>query len=216
MRAIRLVIFIKRNYTNFMAYITKSDISKYMLQDIDASFDTFVTFIIDSVTTYINSYCNVNFENTTPATRYFDGYGGDLLHIGDFQPGTLTSVQILDISGTVIITLTLNQDYAEFPYNETYPNALRLLQGGSTRQFWPTYTRAIKITGKFGHDTVPADIKIAALKLSKKLLEDGIKGGQASREQLGSYEVLYKEINEATEAMGIIDILDGYRQVSLI
>lgn len=198
-----------------MAYITEGDLENHILHDIDAGFSAWISTVIGMVESYIEQYTGIDFENDTAGTRYFDGSGEDIQVIGDFRTGTLTSVQILNSDGQVEATLTLNTDFVYYPYNETTPNALKLLSGGQYGS-WPARARSVAITGKFGYSSPPAAVKIAAVKLAAKMINEGLKGGEVKAETLGSYSVTYKDLDESAVSLGIKEILNQYRVMSVL
>lgn len=193
-------------------YITEGDLENYLMQDIDASFSTFIASVITWVEDYINQYCGIDFENSVSATKYFDGSGDQDLLIGECQ--SLTEVLILDSDGNTLATLTENNDYWKYPYNETVFDTLKLVNTGQYTK-WPARARAAKITGIFGRASVPNPIKIAACQLAAKIVNQGLRGGQVSAEKLGSYSINYREMDESAESLGIKDILNQYRAITL-
>lgn len=195
-----------------MAYITESELENYIVQDIDNSMSAWISSVISQVETYIEKYTNVDFENSASADLYFDGSGDDVLFVGDYQ--SISAVVILNVDGSTLETLTVNTDYVLYPYNESTKNGIKLIIGGK-RSTFPDWSRAVKVTGVFGYATPPNDIKLAALKLAAKTINDGLKGGQVSSESLGSYSVNYKDLDEVSESMGIKNILDQYRPITL-
>lgn len=195
-----------------MAYLTEGDLENYILQDIDASFSTWISSVISQVEEYVNNYCGTDFENSGSVSKYFDGLGGDVLNIGDFQ--STSEVLILNTDGSTNATLTKDTDYYEIPYNESVKNALKLSPSGQY-VVWPDWTRAVKVTGVFGYSSVPQAVKLAAIKLAVKIINDGLRGGQVSAESLGSYRIDYKDIDEKINSLGIKEILNQYRVIIL-
>lgn len=196
-----------------MSYITESDLENFIIQDIDSSYSAWIASVIAYIEDYIEQYTGLVFDNSASATQYFDGIGGDILTIGEYQ--SLTSVQTLDSSGNVMETLVDGTDYVGYPYNDATKNSLKLLTGGQ-RSCWPEWDRSVKITGVFGYTTVPGPVKVAAVKLAAKVINEGLKGGQVSQESLGSYSVTYRELDESVDSLGIKEILNQYRRMTLV
>ena len=195
-------------------YITEGDLENFILQDIDSSYSAWISSIIDMVGGYIDNYCGTDFMGGNAGEdRYFDGSGTNELYVGDFQ--AVTAVSLLDIFGNTISNLTENQHYFTYPLNQTVKNML-VLNGGFYGIF-PKRRRAVKVTGTWGYgaSNVPPEIKAAAIKLAAKLINEGLRGGQVKTENLGSYSITYKDVDEQADAMGINDILDGFRMVLL-
>lgn len=195
-----------------MPYITKGDIQNFMLQDINPSYDSFITTIIAFVEDYIDKYCGTTFGSEANATRYFDGSGENELFIGDFS--TITSVAILDGQGNVQNTLVENIDFNTFPYNSTPKTTLILASGGQLSRF-PCRRRSVKVVGVFGYSSAPSPVKLAGLQLCQKLLDQGLRGGQVTSENLGSYSISYEKVDEEADSLGVKDILNQYRNAGL-
>lgn len=199
-----------------MAYITESDLENFILQDIDSSYSTWIATVIGYVEEYIDQYLGTSFAGSSAGViRYFDGSGQNELFVGDFT--ALTEVKILDTDGNDLFTLVQDEDYYLYPLNSTVKNSIRLVRSGRAGGIFPGYNRAVKITGTYGYGSanIPAPIKLVAIKLASKIINEGLRGGQVSSETLGSYSIDYKEIDETTEAMGIKDILNKYRPILL-
>lgn len=195
-----------------MSLFTEGELENFIIQDIDNSLSAWIATVILQVEAYIEKYTGIDFENSTSGDRYFDGYGDDVLFIGDYQ--TITAVVVLNVDGSTMETLTVDTDYVLYPYNESTKNGLLLIPGGKRSQ-WPDWRRSVKITGTFGYATPPADIKLAGLKLAAEIINEGLKGGQVSSESLGSYSVSYKDVDEKVKALGIINVLDQYRPITI-
>jgi hypothetical protein len=206
------LIPILKNYFKIMAYLTQGDLQNYILQDIDASFSTWITSVIAQVEAYIDNYCGTDFANAAAGTRYFDGSGNDVLVVGDFS--AITEVKILDTDGADMATLAKDTDYFEYPYNETIKNSLHIAIGGQYA-LWPDWQRAVKVTGVFGYVTIPDPVKLAAIQLAAKIINEGLRGGQVSGETLGSYRIDYRQTDEKIESLGIKEILNQYRAITL-
>lgn len=195
-----------------MAYITEGDVEKYLMQDIDGSYSQFLTDVIAMVTSYIEQYVGFSFENSASSDRYFDGTDTEELLIDPVQ--SITAVTVYDNQGHQLYTLTENTDYYLYPLNGSVKDRV-ILSGSGATTYFPEYGRSVKITGVWGYSTPPAAIKVAALKLVAKIVEKGLKGGEASAESLGEYSIDYKEIDETADPLGIKDILDMYRPIHI-
>ena len=196
-----------------MAYILEGDIEKFILQDIDSSFSTWIDSVVDIVEEYIDHYCGTNFADQGSGDRYYDGSGLQDLIIDNFQ--SISAVKILDASGAEIMTLTEGTDFNSAPYNNGIQNRL-VLSGSGLLSSWPDRARSVKVTGTFGYDAVPKPVKLAGIQLCAKIINEGLRGGQVKSENLGSYSITYKDINEHTESLGIKEILNQYREVRLL
>lgn len=199
-----------------MAYTTKGNIQNYLAIDIDSSYDTEIDDWISAVTAWINRYTGVNFEADTDSTRYYDGNGSRIFTI-DPVVDTPTTLQILDVDGSVEATLTegIANDYLLYPLNETPKYELQLTDYASVGVF-PSRQRSVAVTAKFGHsEEVPEDIKTVSTKLASALIDKGLNGGKLARVKLGDYDGAFQTINEHAEPMGIYKILDLYRDIEI-
>lgn len=196
-------------------YITESDLENFILEDIDSSYSAWINTIIASVEAYIDQYCGTNFAaNNNSADRYFDGSGAEDLYIGPVQ--SISAVKILDSFGNVLSTLNAS-DYYLYPLqpvNTGEYDRLRL-NGAGQYGIFPDGARTVQVTGVWGYSAVPAPVKMAGVQMAAKLINEGLRGGQVSSETLGSYSVAYRQVDEVSESMGIKDILNQYRVMTL-
>jgi hypothetical protein len=193
-------------------YINEGDVENLILQDIDSSFSVWIASIIDMVGAYIDQYCGTSFATEQTATvKYYDSFGTDELFIDPLI--SISSIVILDIYGNEEITLSTN-DYFTYPLNDPTSYSLKLRPGASIGRF-PDRVNAIKVTGTFGFTTVPSPVKLAAIKLTAKIINEGLRGGQVGSETLGSYTVSYRELDDSVEALGVKEILNQYRKLEL-
>ena len=193
-------------------YTTQSKVEQYLNIDLSAV-SSEVTNWIESVEAWINRYCGKTFEGTS-VTRYYDGNGKQRILIDSFT-GTPTEVSILEIDGTVHLTLTEGQseDYIIYPLNETEKNELALVTSANILSFIKG-KRRLKVTAVFGASAaVPADVELAATKLVASIAEKRTKGGETKSEKLGDQTIVYKEIDQAADALGVFNILDQYREI---
>jgi hypothetical protein len=193
-------------------YTNKSALQNYLLTTISDSFDTQIEAWINAADAYIDNYCNTSFESSTE-TRYFDGNGSNELILDDLL--TVTSLQFLDPNGVDLDdTLTENDDFFLYPYNETCKYKIILNPEGDQAEF-PKGSHRIKITGTWGKSTtVPADIKLVSTKLVAGIIEVG-KSGEVTlkKEKIGDYSVEYGALTESNQ--DIKDILNRYRVSNL-
>ncbi len=198
-----------------MALTDKDTIEKFLVTDIDATYDTFVTFIIGAVKNYIEKYTGKEFEGTTEA-RYFDGNGKRELVVDEFT--TLTAVNVLDTYGNNEYALTEGQaaDYITYPYNGTPKFKLILVSTATVGSFLKGHKR-VKITGTWGEaTTVPNDIKLAATMLAGQIVKEGRDGGKIQSESLGDYSVTFASVEATADRIGVKNILDRYKIIELV
>lgn len=195
-----------------MAYTTEGDLENLLLQDIDSSYSSWITAVIAAVEAYIDQYCGTTFADSGSSTKYYDGTGTDEIVVDEYQ--SITSVDVLDETGNVEQSLTADTDFWSYPLNDGVKNRLKLSQSGKLSNF-PNRPRALKIVATWGRLAVPGPIRMAAAKLAAKVINEGLRGGQVKSENLGSYSITYKDIDEKAGAMEIYNILNMYRNLSL-
>lgn len=194
-----------------MSYFNEGDLENFILQDIDSNYSTWITSVISMVENYIDQYCGTDFENSNSSDRYFDGTGSDEITIGPVS--SITTVQFLNITGGIDATLA-DTDWNLYPLNDSSKYILKLSAGGNHPSF-PSFGKSVKITGIFGSTTVPAAVKLAAIQLAARIINNGLRGGQVSSETLGSYNVSYQKVDDEADAMGVKDILNQFRVITL-
>jgi len=201
-----------------MSYTNETKIENYLMLDIDPSFSAQVVLWISAVEKYINNYTGVKdgFESAVASIKYFDGNGKTEIDIDEFT--SITTVEILESNGSSVestLTEGLDNDYIEFPYNETKKYRL-VINPGSTVGTWSYGNKRIKITAIWGADTsVPADISLAATMLLGSIIEKGAKGGKIRSESLGDYSVSFENIDDSAQSLGVKKILDRYKILTL-
>ncbi len=193
-------------------YITEGDLEKFILQDIDATYSPWIDTIIGFVEAYIDKYCDTTYSGTGIASdRFYDGSDSDVLIIDNYTE--ISAVQFLDDFGNVIHTVPSN-GWNTAPYNGSVYNQIQL-NGNAGYAYFPAGNRTVKVTGKFGYTDVPPPVKYAGIQLATKIINEGLRGGQVSSENLGSYSVSYQKVDEVADSMGIKDILNMYRRVGM-
>lgn len=194
-----------------MSYFNEGDLENFILQDIDSSYSTWIESVIAMVENYIDTYCGTDFENSTPGDRIFDGSGTNEIIIGPVS--SISAVKFIDGQGNVQNTLA-EADWNLYPLNDSSKYILRLAPGGSYASF-PDRDGSVQITGIYGSTAVPAAVKLAGIQLAARIINNGLRGGQVASETLGSYSVSYQKVDDEADAMGIKDILNQFRVMTL-
>lgn len=216
-----------------MSYTTITKVQQYNNSDL-SSIASEVTNWIASVKAWIDKYCGKTFEAAS-ADRYYDGNGRDRIFVDPFV-GSPT-VLFLKSDGTTERTLTegASSDFVTYPLNTTEKNEIVLMPSCPIRRFSRAYfedilddvelqdsgfvyRRLLKVTASFGASSaIPADVELVATKLVAQIAEKRLKGSDAgvSSETLGDYSVSYKTIDEIASPMGIYQVLDAHREISI-
>lgn len=195
-----------------MAYTTQTKVEKYLGRSIDPSLSSTVTEWIAAVKLWIDNYCKKTFEAAAASDRYFDGSGEKNLIVDSFI-GTPT-IDIIDVDGTSLGQFA-STDFYTYPLNSTEKWEIRLNGNGSWSKF-PCRPKAVKISAQWGaSSSVPADVEIAATKLVADLVNKNQGQADLQTVTLGDYTLSYKTIDESAKAMGIYNILDNYREITI-
>ena len=128
--------------------------------------------------------------------------------------------EILEINGTDVeysLTEGIDNDYVVEPYNDNRKYKLTMSVNSSTG-FWLGGTKRIKVVANFGYATaVPKDIELATTMLVGSIIDKGLHGGTGtiSSERLGDYSVSYATIDESAKQLGVKQILDSYKLITV-
>jgi len=197
-----------------MSYTTQDKILTYLGLSALPSPLTSLTDFINSVTAFINKYCNRTFE-ASASVKYYDGDGSKTVLIDDIT--SLTKFEILDEDGNVDYLFDDTSYYFLEPINEEFKNKIIINSYNAPIGHFIKGHQNIKVTAVFGHSiTVPYDIELVATKLVAEILSDyNVSGGDVQSERLGEYQVTYQSLTNAVDNLGIRKILDSYRRLSV-
>jgi len=190
-------------------YCSKNDIERYLLVDIDSSYDEQINEWIEVVENMIDNYTGRNFiADTEASVRNYDGDGTHELLIDD-----CIEVEKVEIGDTEDEKEEIDPDYYYvYPYNET-PKTRIYYDGIFTYGHKNVY-----VTAKWGYSSeCPADIKLAATILVSLIIEEAWQSeGETQTESIGSYSITYKktEKNQSKFEMAK-SILDKYRKIQV-
>jgi hypothetical protein len=132
----------------------------------NATDDTVIEDIIESVSRQIDGICGRHFFVTTAIARYFkaDHGGQDMLFIDDLS--SITSLAIVsddDGDGTYENTWT-SSDYNVMPYQPQNSGPYTMIETSPQGDFvFSAQKKGNKITGLWGWAAVPDDVKVACL-----------------------------------------------------
>jgi len=143
--------------------------------------DTIIEVHIEAASRYIDRETGKRFfADSVDKTRY---YTADAPYLLDIDPlsAAPTSVSI-DTTGTRSYTaLTQDTDFELLPYNaalEGQPYTQLAIIPQLASYSFPTFSKGIKVIGKFGFPAAPTDIKEATLLIAQAL--NGSRSGQTS------------------------------------
>ena len=192
-----------------LGYTSKNDIERYMLVDIDDSYNTQINEWIESQEAMINDFAGrVFIADTTASIRYFDGDGSHVLLIDDCI--SLSKIEMGDPTTTK--DELDSDDYYTYPYNRT-PKRKVYYSGIFTRA-----KKNIDVTAKWGYSTaVPNDIKLATTILVSLIIEEAWQSeGETESESIGNYSITYKKTETNKSKIDrAIEILNRYRKINI-
>lgn len=145
-------------------YTTGSAV-KTALGIIDATSDTELELVIESVSRLIDDYCGRFFYNAGTVTAYYTADDYLTQPIDDF-----VSVSALttdgDADGTYSTSWTQNTDYALAPFNAAttgrpYTEIIALTEGANT--FPVQIIKAVKVVGVRGWSSIPKPVEMATI-----------------------------------------------------
>ncbi|TXH44815.1 MAG: hypothetical protein E6Q97_32160 [Desulfurellales bacterium] len=189
-------------------YCTEVDIENYLLTNIDPSFSTQITAWIEAVSAHIEKYTGRIFvADSVASARLFEGKSSNKLLIDECV--AVTVVEQGDTYGENFTTVS-SGDYQLLPYNEIPKTAI-----GLKRTVWGLGVH--RITAKWGYSVaVPADIKFAATVLASGIVWAQVyPNGSKKSEQIGNYEVSFKDEKGDADYDRAMAILDSYRRINL-
>jgi len=190
-------------------YTSKNNIERYMLVDIDSSYDTQINSWIESVEAIIDGFTCRNFiADSTASIRYFDGDGSHVLLVDDCI--SLTKIEMGDPTTTK--DELDSDDYYTYPYNRTPKNKV---------YYSGIFTKAhknIDVTAKWGYsEEVPSDIELAATTLASLIIEEAWQSeGETESESIGNYSITYRKTEKNKSKLDrAIAVLNSYRRINI-
>lgn len=202
-------------------YTTKAKVERYLLTDIDTSFNTQVDEWIEGVERIIDQITGRNFiADDEPSSRVFDGDGTEKLLIDEAVE--VSQVEIGNDSYGSSFSIVPNTGAGRYftePGNHVakkVPISAIVLSAGA----FPTGMQNNRITAKWGYSAaVPEDISFVATIFVAGIINQHRQGGdEIKSESIGNYSVTYntdKENNSWSDFENAKRILDTYKRYLL-
>lgn len=179
-----------------MAYCTQEEVEAYLDRDLTAAEEALFPTVSEAASNWIDSQLGFSYASDY-CDRIYDGAGSDMLFIEPLS--TVDTVELLNDDGTVSYTYTPGTDYVALPGNDRVINTI-VLRG----TLWPTGYQNIRVTGEWGDEDVPADIRLATILLvsdwtgsSEALQSESIEGYSRTFAQGASRNPQVKQIIES-------------------
>jgi len=199
-----------------MPYTTEQKVKDYLGITSLPSPLTSISAWISSIESFINNYCNTEFETEPATTKLYDGTGKRFVLVDNLL--TLTKVEILNNDGNVDFTIDATDEYYLYPANKTPKTRIVIESANAPISIFQKGYQNVKVTGTFGHSSsVPKDVELAATKLVAGIMEEKyVKDvGQIKSERLGEYDITVQDIDKMANHLDIYAILDRYRVIQI-
>lgn len=185
-------------------YTEKEDVEKYLLLEIDASFDVQIAEWIEAMEAYIDQETGRNFiADSAASERLYDGDGEDDMFIDD-----CVSITKVEVDDDEIDT----DDYYLYP-----ANSLPITKIVLDSAVFAKGRQNVAITAKWGYSAaVPADIKLACTVLVSGIVNEGAKSdGEVKTVSMGRYSVTYKDAKGWQDLETVKATLAKYRRMTI-
>ena len=199
-------------------YATEEDIENFIQVDVDVAAlgqQTFENWQI-WVEKFIDDYTGQDFKVAADETLYLDGSGRRDIYLPKFPVISITGIEILDANNTW--KAQVRSEY--LPPDSGYENLKNKGQiifdsnqvTTSDPGIFRKGTQNIKIIGKFGFTTPPADINFAAAFLVGEIINHVYQHpSEVESERLGQYQVKYLVQEKTVSNKDVREILDKYK-----
>lgn len=215
-----------------MPYVDKTEVKKYTGVNFTSGLDSFIDTVILACQNYVEKYCGDEkfgkrkFQAPTPdnlETRYFDGSGATKLYVGDlFEIESLFigDEEYIEDEDFVLYPLNAEESYQYIeliqPYTSFSDRNSRL--GFTNPYIFEKGQANVEIEGKWYHtDEVPAEIKLAVLKLVGGVIKENISDNDVKEkksESLGDYSVSFQDVDKIAHKLKVSDLLNQYKRKS--
>lgn len=147
----------------------------------------------------VESYVNTLFYEITQAV-YFNGSGNQNIYLAQLLNYPIISASActeVDENDEVLFTYTEDTDYVIRPWylSKNWTRESGRLEIGQSGPTWPHGCRNIKVTGVYGYEEVPPEVKRATLVLAAEVSIPGSTGfasNHIAKQQWDDYVVTFK------------------------
>jgi hypothetical protein len=190
-------------------YTDKNSVERYMLVDIDSSFNTQIDEWIEVAESIIDNYTGRNFiADTSYSSKNYNGDGTHILLVDDFVE--LEKIEMGDPAYPSLVEELDSDNYHIYPLNETPKNKIYYDYAFSVGE------ENVEVSAKWGYSvSCPADIKLAATILVSFMIEEAWESqSETESETIGSYSITYNKSNKNTSKFDRLkSILDSYKRI---
>ena len=184
-----------------MDYTSKENVEKYLVINIDTSYNAQITLWITAMSRWLDSRTNRTLVQDTESINKYDGDGTDTLLIDDCN--TITSIEMP--SGTAITPF-------EYPANKDAKTKLVLNSDVFTKGL-----QNVEVTGKFGKFiATPEDIEFACTVLVAGIVNSSMnQKDDVSSETVGKYSVSYRSPQERADYKMVESIIATHKRITV-
>jgi len=177
-----------------MLYTNKANIERYLLIQIDNSFNAQIDSWIQAMSRHIDSRTSRRFGEYDVETRVYDGNNTSHLLVDDFY-----ELDTVEVDGVAF-------DVVAQPYNVTPQWKLVSKDNRFTRG-----VANVEVTGRFGYGSIPEDIEHACTVLVAGIINAQTQQeGEIASEKIGDYQVSYRSEEHKTDTEMALAIVKRY------
>jgi hypothetical protein len=194
-------------------YTDQDQIEKVLQRSLTADEAEILDIVIESVSAAINEHTDrLWFDigddggDAVATSKLYDGNGHREIFIDDFT--TITSVQIVDGTGTVVETLDSDY-YTAYPLNKSWKNSIYWRAGVFTHGHGN-----VKVTAIFYTGVLPAEVQLVAATLAGLAFEGSKDHGSFKKESIEGYSYeLLTSADITSKQQLLFSSLDKWRKV---
>lgn len=181
-------------------YTDKTEVEKYLIKNIDTSYNDQVDMWITAMSRYIDRFCNRPIWREEEEAFKYDGDGSKILLISDcIDP-------LVEVDGVEV-------DVIGYPANKEYTSRIVRADG----YCWPKGMQNITVTGlQCMHLYLPDDVKFACTVLVGGIVRDQLFGEKSgTTEKIDGYSIAYTSERDKSDIETAKKVLGGYRRIAL-
>lgn len=150
-------------------YCTLADLKwKLDITAVDATRDQHLEAVIETVSRWIDSFCNRYFYADDASTKYFSAVGADYCVVQDLR--TVTTLKTDNDGDRTYERTWTASDYDLMPFDQPNSFPYTHIRPTPNRSYtFPSYRKGVEITGNFGWASAPKPIEQACLLQSERL-----------------------------------------------
>lgn len=158
---------------------------KTFIGDSSSTNDTVYGNIIDSVSAFVENYCNRTFDSTTYTNEVYDGTGTIYLRLKNYPITTFTRLQERARWDNTDDWETISSQNYYYDTNEGVITKTSNFSMGKQNY---------RVTYVAGYSTIPADLQLAVWQMTRDIFNHRKSSGDVTSEKLKDYSITYGEV----------------------